>query len=442
MSHTWVGIVAAIVGLGVMVFVHEWGHFVAARICGVRVDVFSLGYGNRIFGWKRGNTDYRVSVFPLGGYVKMSGDNPAEERTGAPDEFLAKSRWRRLFIIVAGPFMNFVLAFALLCGLYTIGMPVPAYTHRAAQVIGIIPGSPAEKAGIRPGDTIVAIDGAKVSNWDQALSAPGIVPGHEISFDLQRAGATVHVKETVPQDLSDGFNILGCPHQRVLVDSVTPGDPAAKAGVKSGDELLSVNGQPVVNPDILTAAVRQSDGKPLTIGVSHKGKEFAMPMTPVYADPGDRGGKRWIIGAAFAPGDTVRESYPFLKAAEHSWTKNATIAKEIIWVFGGLFSGRVSIKDLSGPVGIVKVSVQAAKLGFAEYIIFMAFLSVNLGILNLLPIPILDGGHVLMLAIEGSLRRDLSLVVKERFVTVGLVFLLAVFGFVIVHDVVRLFPNH
>ncbi|MHB8413026.1 MAG: RIP metalloprotease RseP [Candidatus Acidiferrales bacterium] len=442
MSHTWVGIVAAIVGLGVMVFVHEWGHFVAARICGVRVDVFSLGYGNRIFGWKRGNTDYRVSIFPLGGYVKMSGDNPAEERTGAPDEFLAKSRWRRLFIIVAGPFMNFVLAFALLWGLYTIGMPVPAYTHRVAQVMGIIPGSPAEKAGIKPGDTIVAIDGAKVSNWDEALSAPGIVPGHEISFDLQRAGATVHANETVPQNLSDGFNILGCPKQRVLVDSVTPGDPAAKAGLKPGDQLVSTDGQPLANRDILMAVIKQSEGKTVTIGVSRDGKEFAMPMTPVYADPGDGGGKRWIIGAAFAPGDTVRESYPFFKAAEHSWTKNVTIAKEIIWVFGGLFSGRVSIKDLSGPVGIVKVSVQAAKLGFAEYIIFMAFLSVNLGILNLLPIPILDGGHVLMLAIEGSLRRDLSLVVKERFVTVGLVFLLAVFGFVIVHDVVRLFPNH
>lgn len=442
MSHTWVGIVAAIVGLGVMVFVHEWGHFVAARICGVRVDVFSLGYGNRIFGWKRGNTDYRVSIFPLGGYVKMAGDNPAEERTGDPGEFLAKSRWRRLFIIVAGPFMNFVLAFALLWGLYTVGVPMPAYMRRAVQVAGVIPNSPAEKAGIKAGDTIVAIDGAKVSSWDEALSAPGIVPGHEISFDLQRAGASVHVKETVPQDLSDGFNILGCPKQRVLVDSVTRGDPAAKAGLRPDDELVSANGERLANRDILMATIKQSEGKPLSIGVRRDGKEFAISMIPVYSDPGDGGGKRWVIGASFGPGETVRESYPFFTAAEQSWTKNVTIAKQILMVLGGLFSGRVSLKDLAGPVGIVSVSVQAAKLGFAEYIIFMAVLSVNLGILNLLPIPILDGGHVLMLAIEGSLRRDLSLAVKERFVTVGLVFLLAVFGFVIVHDVVRLFPNH
>src|SRR5579859_2958627 len=182
MSHTWVGIVAAIVGLGVMVFVHEWGHFVAARLCGVRVDVFSLGYGNRIFGWKRGSTDYRVSVFPLGGYVRMAGDNPAEERTGAPDEFLAKSRWQRLLIILAGPFMNFVLAFVVVWGLFMVGVPVPVYFHQPVQVAGVIPKSPAETAGIKPGDKVVAIDGTKVANWDDALSVPSIAPGHELSI--------------------------------------------------------------------------------------------------------------------------------------------------------------------------------------------------------------------------------------------------------------------
>lgn len=442
MSHTWVGILAAVVGLGVMVFVHEWGHFVVARICGVRVDVFSLGYGNRIFGWKRGTTDYRISVFPLGGYVKMAGDNPAEERSGAPDEFLAKSRWRRLFIILAGPFMNFVLAFVLLWGLYKVGVPTPAYMHQPVQVAGVIPKSPAEQAGIKAGDKIVAIDGTKVANWDQALSVPSILPGRQVSIEVQRGGATIPVKETVPQDLADGFNILGCPQQRVQVDSLTRGDPAAKGGLQAGDELVSINGEPLVNRDILMATIKQSGGKPLSIGVRRGGREFSVSMNPVYSDPGDGGGKRWVIGASFGPGETVRESYSFFKAAAESWGKNVTITKDILSVLGGLFSGRVSIKDLAGPVGIVSVSVQAAKLGFAEYIIFMAFLSVNLGILNLLPIPILDGGHVLMLAIEGSLRRDLSVTVKERFVTVGLVFLLAVFGFVMYYDVVRLLPGH
>src|SRR6185437_16177032 len=442
MSHTWVGILAAVVGLGVMVFVHEWGHFVAARICRVRVDVFSLGYGNRIFGWRRGPTDYRISVFPLGGYVKMAGDNPAEERSGAPDEFLAKPRWQRLFIILAGPFMNFVLAFVLLWGLYKVGIPTPAYTRQPVQVAGVIPKSPAEKAGIKAGDKVVAIDGTKVSNWDEALSVPSITPGHELSIDVERGGATISLKEVVPQNLTDGFSILGCPRQRVRLDSLTPADPAAKSGLKPGDEFISLNGEPLANPDIFVAAAQQSGGKALNIGVQRDGKQFAISVKPIYADPGDGHGKRWVIGANFGPGETVRESYPLFKAASESWGKNVTITKDILSVLVGLFSGRVSIKDLAGPVGIVSVSVQAAKLGFAEYIIFMAFLSVNLGILNLLPIPILDGGHVLMLAIEGSLRRDLSITVKERFVTVGLVFLLAVFGFVMYYDVVRLLPGH
>ena len=437
MTHTWVGIVAAAVGLGVIVFVHEWGHFVVARLCGVRVLVFSLGYGNRIFGWKRGETDYRISVFPLGGYVRMAGDNPAEERTGAPDEFLAKPRWQRLLIIVAGPFMNFVLAIVLTWGLFMLGVPVPAYSHRPVQVAGVIPQSPAEKAGVKVGDRIVAIDGTKVSDWDQAFSNPSIVPGHELSLDVDRAGAVIPLTVLVPQELTDGFGVLGCPRERVEIDSVARDDPAAKAGLKSGDEITSINGEALANRDVLMAVITQSGGEPVTLGVRRGGRDFTLTMKPVYRDPGDGVGKRWVIGATFGPGETVREAYSFFDAAGQAWEKNLTISKEILSVFGGLFSGRVSIKDLAGPVGIVKVSVQAAKLGFAEFIIFMAFLSVNLGILNLLPIPILDGGHVLMLAIEGSLRRDLSVAVKERFLTVGLVFLLTIIGFVTYFDVLR-----
>lgn len=441
MTHTWVGILAAVVGLGIMVFVHEWGHFVAARICGVRVDVFSLGYGRRLFGWKRGNTDYRVSVFPLGGYVKMAGDNPAEPRSGAPDEFLAKPRWQRLFIIVAGPFMNFVLAIALMWGLYVVGVPVPKYQSESAQVAGVVPDSLGAKAGIKAGDKIVAIDSAKISTWGQALSDPAIVPGHVLSIDVERSGKIVPVKETVPQDLTDGFSVLGCPSEDVRIDSISGGDPAAKAGLKAGDQIVSVNGAALVNRDILAAMIQHSDGTPLNLGILRNGKELNISVKPAFTDPGD-GVKRWAIGILFAPGASTTESFTFVEAAQRSWAENVNIVKLIVSVVVGLFSGQVSIKELAGPVGIVRMSTQAAKLGMAEFLTFMAYLSVDLGILNLLPIPILDGGHVLMLAIEGSLRRDLSIVVKERFVTVGLVFLLAVFGFVMYYDVVRLLPNH
>lgn len=437
MTHTWVGIVAAAVGLGVIVFIHEWGHFIVAKMFGVRVLVFSLGYGNRLFGWNRNGTDYRISVFPVGGYVRMAGDNPSEERSGAPDEFLAKPRWQRLLIIVAGPFMNFVLAIALTWGLYMVGVPIPAYSHKAVQVAAVIPQSAAEKAGLKVGDQIVALDGTKVSDWDEAFANPAIVPGHELAVDVERDGKTIPLRVRVPQQLTDGFDVLGCPKQRVEIDSVAKNDPAAKAGLKSGDEITSVNNEPLENRDVLMAVIVQLGGKPVTIGVRRDGKDSSMTLTPVFTDPGDGNGKRWVIGANFGPGETVRESYSFFESAKQSWEKNISLAKEMLSVFGGLFSGRVSIKDLAGPVGIVKVSVQAAKLGVAEFIIFMAFLSLDLGIVNLLPIPILDGGHVLMLAIEGSLRRDLSVAVKERFLTVGLVFLLAVIGFVTYFDVLR-----
>jgi regulator of sigma E protease len=438
MTHSWEGIVAAIIGLGIMILVHEWGHFAVARLCGVRVEVFSIGFGNRIFGWKRNGTDYRLAVLPFGGYVRMAGENPAEGRTGAPDEFLSQPRWKRLLIILAGPFMNFVLAFVVMWGLYIVGVPVPAYFHEAPQVAGVIPNSTAAKAGLQVGDKIVAINGSKVSNWDQALSSDAIIPGNEFSLSVERAGGVVTLKETVPQTLTTGCDVLGCAKQRAQIDSVMRGDPAAKAGLKPGDVITSIDGEAVTNPDVLTDAVTKSGGKPVTLSVQRDGKDFTATITPTFTDLGDGSGKRWAIGVGYnLLVDTVHESYPFWQAGQQSWQKNYNLSKEIISFVGGLFSGRFSLRDTAGPVGIVKISVQAAKLGMAEFITFMAFLCINLGILNLLPIPILDGGNVLMLAIEGSLRRDLSLAMKERFLTAGLIFLVTVIAFVTYFDILR-----
>jgi regulator of sigma E protease len=441
MTHTWVGIALAIVGLGIMVLVHEWGHFIVARLFRVRVDVFSIGYGNRIFGWRRGETDYRLSVFPFGGYVRMAGENPVEQLTGAAYEFLGKPRWQRFFIILAGPMMNAVLAFVLMWGLYVVGMPVAAYMHRPVEIAGVLPDSPAAKAGIQPGDKIVELSDTKIANWEQAGSDSLIIPGRDLTVHVERFGTVVPLQVSVPQNVNDVFSVLGYPKERVVVDQVDPNLPAAKAGLKHGDEIISANGQTAVNFAALQVMIQKAPGKPVDLIVRREGKEIALTMLPVNTDPGDGGGKRWVVGYTRIL-DTVHESYPVLQAAQQSWSENTSMVKQVLAVLTGLFTGRVSLKELAGPVGIVRMSSEAAKLGAAEFIFFMAFLSINLGILNLLPIPILDGGHVLMLAIEGTLRRDLSLAVKERFVQVGLVFLLAVFGFVMYYDVVRLFPGH
>lgn len=437
MTHSWEGIVAAVIGLGIMILVHEWGHFVVARLCGVRVEVFSIGFGNRIFGWKRNGTDYRLAILPFGGYVRMAGENPAEERTGAPDEFLSQARWKRLLIILAGPFMNFVLAFVVMWALFMVGVPVPAYFHKAPEVAAVIPKSAAEKAGLRVGDKILAINGSKVSNWDQALSSDAILPGNEISLSVERADNAITLKETVPQALTNGCDVLGCPREKVEIDSVLKGDAASKAGIQPGDQITSVNGDPLTNYNVLLSVVSDSDGKPIVVGVRRGGKDFTTTIHPTFTDLNDGNGKRWVIGVLPTLGDTVHESYPFWQAGAQSWGKNYNLSKEILSFVGGLFSGRFSLRDAAGPVGIVKISVQAAKLGMAEFITFMAFLSINLGILNLLPIPILDGGHVLMLAIEGTLRRELSVAMKERFLTAGLIFLLTVIGFVTYFDILR-----
>jgi regulator of sigma E protease len=436
MTHTWVGIVLAIVGLGIIVLVHEWGHFIVARLSGVRVDVFSIGYGNRIFGWKRGDTDYRISLFPLGGYVKMAGDNPAEERKGTPDEFLSVPKWKRFFIIVAGPAMNVVLAFFLVWGLYVVGIPVPRYFLQPAVIAGVLPNSPAAKAGVEPNDRLVEINGTKIATWNDVDNAL-IAPGHVASIEVERAGAVRTFKVDVPEKDGGLFSVIGYPAVKdVIVASVEPGFPAAKAGVHVGDEVLALDGVKNPNPAPMVQMVRDSGGKPIRFDLRRNGKEMSVVVEPIFADPGDGGGKRWLIGALFDTGDTYRQSFTILQAAHESFTDNQNMVEKIFGVLAGLFSGQVSIKDLAGPIGIVVISSQMAKSGAEDFIHFMALLSINLGILNLLPIPILDGGHVLMLAIEGTLRRELSLAAKERFVQVGLVFLIAVFAFVMYYDVV------
>jgi regulator of sigma E protease len=433
-------IVAVTIVLGIMIFVHEWGHFIVAKLCGVRVDVFSFGFGPRLFGVKRGETDYRLSTLPFGGYVRMAGDNPIEERSGAPYEFLSKPRWQRVLVAVAGPSMNFVLAFLIFWGIFwRVGIPVPAYAHQPADVVAV-PEGPADASGVQPADRIVRVNGQKTPTWQGVLGQLDLAkPGSLLPVTVLRSGSEHSLTVKVPAKPSaTGF--IWYPAWPTIIDTVEPGFPAERAGMKKGDTIISINGRPVVTWLQILEGVRRSDGHPVQFVARRDGKDIAVTVTPTWGM--DINGQMvWQVGVS-ARTDDVNEPQTFLASSLDAGTATASGLRQIGSVLLGLFSGKVSIRAFVGPVGMSRMAGAAAKSGALSLLELMAIISLNLGALNLLPIPILDGGHVLLLAVEGVLRHDLSIEVKERFVQVGLVFLLAVFAFIMYSDILKAIQSH
>jgi regulator of sigma E protease len=431
------GIVSAAIGLGLMVLLHEWGHFVVARLFGVRVDVFSIGFGPRLWGVKRGPTDYRISALPLGGYVRMAGDNPSEERTGAPDEFLSKPRWQRVLIALAGPTTNLLLAILLTAAIFVRGGQQPVYSDKPVVIAGVIKDSPAQMAGLQAGDRIVSFAGIQKPDWDRielelALSAPG----HMEAVTIDRGGQLISTKVAAePQP----FVSTGYPAEPTLVGSVSHGLPAEASGLMAGDTIIAANGQTISSPLALSEIIQENKGNPLVLDIVRNGENAKITLRPVFGDPGD-GNPRWQIGIAFKFASAIR-TYSVPAAIAKAGETHLILAGKMIYTVGDLFTGRVSLKQVQGPLGIVQESSKAARQGFGNLVSLMALVSLSLGVLNLLPIPILDGGHILMLAIEGLIRHDLSLKIKERFVTAGMVFLLVVFLLVMYNDVLRLLPT-
>jgi regulator of sigma E protease len=435
--------------LGVMILVHEWGHFIAARMCGVRVDVFSIGFGPRLFGWKRGATDYRVSAIPLGGYVRMAGqdlsevDSTNQAPTGASDELMSKARWQRAFIAFAGPAVNLIFPILLLVGYFVaIGVPYPAWEDQPVQVTAVPKDSPSAAAGLQPGDKVVAINGERTASWEQAdkiLSK--ITPNSRLSIEVENAAGRRTIE--VPLQAKDAERpdkLLGFAPVKAVIDDVAPGMPAKRAGLREGDLIRAVDGQKIEWWGEFTERVRGSNGRSLALDVERKDQIIHMVVTP-QAAAAEHGDTVYQIGV-LVHDDTAYRRVAFTEGVRDASLMTFERIGDTVGIVGKLFSGRVSVKQLQSVVGISRAAGEAVRKGPQAVISLMVLISVNLGILNLLPIPILDGGNILLLAIEGGLRRDLSLAFKERFVQVGLVFLLVLFAYVMYNDVVRLLPAH
>jgi regulator of sigma E protease len=442
MTDTLRMILAGGVVLGVLVLLHEWGHFIVAKWCGVRVDVFSIGFGPRIWGLKRGDTDYRISALPLGGYVRMAGDNPVEERTGAPYEFLSRPRWQRCLIALAGPTMNVLLTFAIFWGIYWFaGSPIEAYLHRPADVAAIPQNVVASPSNVLPGDRILAINGVNTPTWERVFTqVDKAKPGATVAITVRREGSQKTLQAKLPEHASSTDSVVGYPSMPAVIDEVAIGLPAERAGMKADDRIAQINGQPVTSWMQLLDHVRNSDGHTIHFVVRRGTSDIPMDITPVRSmDPS--GDMTWQVGIQEKTQD-VYERQGFVQSLEDAGSATLSGIRQIGQVLGGLFDGKVSVRDLQTVVGIAREAGQAAQRGPMRLLELTAIISLNLGLLNLLPIPILDGGHILMLAIEGTLRRELSIAFKERLVQVGLVFLLAFFAFVMYNDILRVIQAH
>jgi regulator of sigma E protease len=417
--------------LGVLVFVHELGHFLAAKRLGVRVLTFSVGFGPKIFKHTRGDTEYCLSILPLGGYVKMAGDNPDDSRSGAPDEFLSKTKWERFQILVAGPLMNVITAVVVMAFVLGQGAEVPLYLGQLAEIGAVVEGSPAEASGLQPGDVILSVDGTDVATWEDLSMAIGMRPDRDLDVTYRRAGVadTVTVRSTSQTRFEIG-DIGVLPDVDPLVDSVIEGSPAEAAGMLAGDVVQAVDGQRMATRERLVETIGGSDGRELELTLLRDGRELTVRATP------EPEGDRYILG--FFIGEPTELFQPgALEAVWLSVERNVEYSGLIFQTLGGLVTGQTSVRQLQGPVGIAQLSGESAQAGWIPLFSLMAILSINLGILNLLPIPVLDGGHIAIMAMEGIARRDFSMQMKEKMLLAGFVVLMMLMVTVIYNDLTR-----
>jgi regulator of sigma E protease len=433
-------ILAFLFVLGVLVFIHELGHFLMARWHGVRVITFSLGFGPKLLKWTRGATEYCISVIPLGGYVKLAGESAEEERSGASDEFMSKSKWVRFQVYLMGPVMNIALAFVLTTAVLYNGADVPLYPTSTPVIGSVTEGSPAEKSGLKVGDTIVNVAGKPVKTWEDVDSNVMPKVREQISITVDRGGST-YATTIVPASANkyeakyDLGSIGVGPVFRPQVAVVTKDSPAEHAGLKFGDVIVGVDDQHGLIQPKLIEYIRAHPKTPVMFHLERAGQPVDLPITPNDKGPGGVG----QIGAQIAGLETRKIDPTFPQAIKMGAQQTWDTSGQIVTTLKGLFTRDTPVKQLMGPVAIAQLSGDAASLGWVALVGFMSMISLNLGLMNLLPIPILDGGHIAILALEGASRRDFSIKVKERILFAGFALIMLLMVTVIYNDVARIF---
>jgi regulator of sigma E protease len=448
-----VTILALIIVLGVLIFVHEAGHFVAAKLAGIYVHRFSLGLGPPIpwLTFRRGETEYSISWLPLGGYVKMAsreediGSSALEG--GAPSVqvpadrvFEAKPVWVRMVVILAGVTMNALFAWAVFVFLaYKNGRQIDPVTQVGRVMAEAAPPEAEPLKQIQPGARILRINGDTVRSWDEVVSGIVNTPEPQVRIELSEGGPVVlPIHPDALEERLKAAQVLQ-PFRAPVVGQVLPDKPAAKAGMQEGDTIVAVNGKPVQQWYDLLELLQANPGQPLQLQVARGGERVAMTVTS-YVDSiaGPDGKQRAVgrIGVAVGTG-FISEPLTFGQAVTEGWNGMLKASTQIVRTVRGLFTGRISGNSVGGPILIGQLAGESARLGLDTFLGFMALISINLAILNLLPIPVLDGGQFLFLLAEAVIRRPLPMKLRERLTTVGMVLIILLMGLAFSNDIRR-----
>lgn len=434
-------IIAGILMLGVLVFIHELGHFVVAKMCGVKVLKFSLGFGPKLVSHRRGETEYQVCAIPLGGYVQMLGEGGGEQ--GEEVELTAEEKSRsfaeqtvtkRLAIVLAGPVMNLILPLLILPISFMVGVQMPTYLNQPACVGYVVPESNAAVGGFLADDCVMAVNQRVVGSWNDTNKSFITHAGDDLIFQVERDGNQLQLQIPADNDSLQGMQALGLlPWQAARIGGLAADMPAVEAGLQKGDLILQIENYPISSWYDLKGIIQKIGNKSVAVHLERAGKSLIVDLTPEQRD----GEGDYLLGIAPLYNSELKR-FGFVDAVREGASRTWELIELTVVFVQKLFTGNVSTKNIGGPITVVQIAGQAAQTDLSAILSVLAFISIQLGILNLLPIPILDGGHILFYVIELVTRRPVSIRVREMAQQVGMAMLLMLMVLAFYNDIIRL----